>query len=267
VTGHGRAGRRLLAACLGATALAGCLEKGDFGRVRHSTWNDIVLGTGSLAAGVRSEPVSPFPLTDAEAELRGRAWRFLVPAHSGAYLDRLLAELVATRLLSPDMRSPDIAAYFGALSDNGAISPSSRYRRLAEDAAADSRLLDPLARTAGRVLAADKVRLAALDRAGLVSAGDVAGAKARVLENRCLLAWVRLALADRIASYRFALEHLVIESPETAAVPAERALSGLAGAATLLDGLALPPLAACLGDGPLAPAAAPAPPPPLVAKG
>jgi hypothetical protein len=239
-----------LLAPLLAAGLGGCVERGDFGRVKRSAWNDIVQDTGSFAARVREEPVSISAFTDSEEEMRGRAWRFLVPAHDGAYLSRVLAELVATRVLPADMRRRDPTAYHQALVSEGGRSPASRYRRLSEDAAADARLLEPFARSANRVMAADRVRLAALDHASVVSPADVGNAYARVAENRCLIAWVQDALAFRLASYRYALEHLVIETPQTQAVGAERSLAMLTAARSVLDGFAVPPLAAaaCLGE-------------------
>jgi hypothetical protein len=50
-------------------------------------------------------------------------------------------------------------------------------------------------------------------------------ATARVAENRCLAAWAAAAWQARSASYRFAVEHLLIESPQAQAVPTERALA------------------------------------------
>ena len=236
------------AALLLALFLAGCVETGDFGRPKpHSTWNAALSTTGSVAAVPRQEPASPFPFTDDEAELRNRAWRFLVPAHERAWLDRALAELVATRVLPPDAAPVDPAGYHAALAGTDARSPASRYRRLSEDAAADARLLPPLAEAARRVLAADRVRLRALDAAGSIEPDAALGARARVVENRCLLAWVGLGLDGRIRAYRYALEHLTIETPQADAVPAERSLTRLGATLAVLDELDVPRLADCLG--------------------
>jgi hypothetical protein len=75
---------------------------------------------------------------------------------------------------------------------------------------------------------------------------DVGNARARVVENRCLVAWVAAELARRQAQYAHALEHLAIETPQPDAVPAERAVRRLAEARALLDRLGIPPLPACL---------------------
>lgn len=255
-----------IAACL-LPLLCGCVETGDFGRVKqHSTWNEIVEGTGAIAARARQEPVSAYAYTDEERVLRDRAWRFLVPAHERAYFDRALAELAAKRVLPPLLGATDPTTYQRALLSGGAASPASRYRRLGEDAAADARLLPALAEAASRVAVADGVRLKTLDYARDVSASDVANATARVAENRCLLLWVRTALAHRIEGYRFALEHLVIETPQADAVPAERSLAQLSRSQAILDGLpATEPVPAACTD--LLGAEPPGGPAPLVLKG
>ena len=233
-------------ACLFA---GGCVETGDFGRVKqHSTWNDIVSTTGTVAAGAREEPVSPFPLTDDEEDLRGRAWRFLTPAFERNRFARALAELTATRVLPVEAQPGDVAAYFRSLETEERRSPVSRYRRLSEDVAADGRLLGPLADVASRVLEADRVRWRTLDYAHEVAPADVAGARARIAENRCLVAWVLVDLDRRLLSYRYALEHLVIETPQADAVPPERALSRLRDARSVLLALGVGPIdVACAG--------------------
>lgn len=243
------------------------MERGDFGRVKqHSAWNDIVATTGSVAAGLREEPSSSFPFTDDEVELRARARRFLVPAHERAWFERALADLAATRVLPPDTGTGDRTTYFRALAGDGAASPSSRYRRLSEDASADMRLVPGLEAVARRVLVADRVRAKTLGHAQDVSERDAADAFARVAENRCLLAWIVTGLDERLLGYRYALEHLVIETPQADAVPAERSLSALRQTRAALGGFGVAPLAegGCLGPQPDRPLPVATP---IVAKG
>ena len=265
--------RRLAAASLCALVLSGCVETGDFGRVkRNSTWNDLLETGGSVVAAGRGEPVSPYGYTDDERELRNRAWRFLVPAHEYAWFERVLADLAAKRILPPGVRGGDPAVYFDALLSDGAISPASRYRRLSEDAAADARLLPKLTDIAARVFTADGVRLKTLGYARTVSPADIVNAEARVAENRCLVSWVAFGLETRIAEYRYALEHLVIETPQAQAVPAERSLAFLESVRPALARFDVPPLASaiCAGERKPPPGGPPieaAPPRPLVRKG
>lgn len=251
------------------------METGDFGRVKNSTWNDMVLATGAVAASARHEPVSAFPFTDDENEMRGRAWRFLTPTQERAYFDQIVAQLVATRIAPSTMFAPDVTAYHRALVGADAISPANRYRRLSEDVMADARLLEPFARNAARVLTADGVRLRSLAYAHELAPADIANAEARVAENRCVIAWVKAGLGQHLRQYRYSMEHLVIETPQADAVPVERALALLVQARGVLDTLGVSPLegAACAGGAtPIPPAALIDAPPeraplPLVRKG
>jgi hypothetical protein len=237
---------------------------------RNSTWNDLLETTGSVAAAARGEPVSPYGYTDDERELRDRAWRFLVPAHDFAWFERALADLAGKRILPPGIRGGDPTVYHRALLSEGAISPASRYRRLSEDAAADARLLPKLVDVASRVFTADGVRLKTLRYAGSVSPADIANAEMRVAENRCLVSWIAFGLDQRLAEYRYALEHLVIETPQAQAVPAERSLAFLEAQRPALARFDVPPLfdPPCAGERPPpAPVAVETAPLPLVRKG
>lgn len=261
-------GMRALALCA-AAGLAGCVETGDFGRVKRSAWNDMVETTGSLAARARREPVSSNMLTDDEQELRDRAWRYLVPARSRPWLDSLLAELVATRNLPADMIEPDRTAYFRGLQDTAGRSPVSSYRKLSEDASADLRLVPGFAAVASRVLEADRLRLVTLRNVADVTPGESRNAWARVAENRCLVAWVVSASSFRLGAYRYALDHLFIEAPGIDAVPTEHTLRRLGEERRVLVGLGVPPVAAasCLGERSAAPRRPSAPAPILSRKG
>jgi hypothetical protein len=262
--GAARRGLLLAAALLG---LAGCTETGDLGRPRPTVLSEAILpAAGGAAAVLRGEPVSPFDLTDDEDELRRRAWRFLMPAHERSVFERQVAALVQARVLPVSARPADPRAYGAALSADPARSPVSRYRRLAGDVAADRALLAPLARVAARVIEADARRLQAVPLMSDVEARRLAGALARVAENRCLVAWTRTALDERIAGYALALERVFLETPDREAIPPERALAALRAEAALLDALPVPGL----DEGGCAPpetiAAAPPPPPPAMPR-
>lgn len=244
--------------------LAACAQEGDFGRPARSAWNGLVDTTGTLAARERGTPASAFPLTDDEITLRDRAWRFLMPADGRAAFEDALANLTRARVLPPNWRRDDLPSYHEGLISESFRSPFSRYRRLSDDAIADGRLIPPFAALAQRVFEADTLRLRALPLSGSVDGWDVRQAAMRVAENRCLVAWVRLETTLRIARYRYALEHFLIEMPGREAVPAEQALAFLEGRRALLDPLLPPDAAARCGFGEPASQAVLAPP--LVAK-
>jgi hypothetical protein len=260
---------------LAALVLAGCAGSGDFGRPKASLWTDAVLpATGSLAAQTRGEPVSHYAYTDNENELRNRAWRFLMPAQERFWFEAVVVELVRTRILPVTMTPYDKTSYYRGVMHETFRSPASRYHRIADDASADAKLIGPFAVLAKRVIAADRVRLRSLAFVQDLAEDDAYQAAARVAENRCMIAWVRHETARRLESYRYALEHLLIEAPQNEAITAERVLRKLAAHMGILDELSVPPLAdaACAGDaGPVdlivreRPAVAPGGP--IVAKG
>ena len=220
--------------------LAACAQEGDFGRPAPSAWNSLVATTGTLAADLRREPASAFPLTDDEQVLRDRAWRFLMPSAGRDAFTDLLANLTRTRVLPPTWRVADEAAYHETLLSDSFRSPVSRYRRLSEDVTADGRLIPAFVATAMRVKEADALRLRSLPYVRTLGDDDVRDAAMRVAENRCLIAWVRLETEGRIVRYRFALEHLLIAVPTAEAVAAERSIGFLESRRALLDPL-LPP--------------------------
>jgi hypothetical protein len=147
-------------------------------------------------------------------------------------------------------------------------SPASRYNRLAEDALADAKLLGPFAAISQRVIEADRVRLRALVYVRELTEAQVRQAAFRVAENRCLVAWVRQESYDRFEAYRYSLEHLMIEAPQSEAVTAERALTALDRHGRILNRLDVPPFAfaACVGE-PGGPPPAALPGGAVVAKG
>lgn len=224
----------------GLFLMGGCAQEGDFGRPAPSAWNAIVDSTGAIAAREREEPSSVFPLTDDERILRDRAWRFLMPAQGRAAFTDILANLTRSRLLPPSARIDDIEGYHAELIAGPFRSPYSRYSRLSEDATADGRLIPPFAATASRVIDADGLRLRALPFSASLDDFDVRHAAMRVAENRCLIAWVRIETGLRVARYRFALEHFVVEMPGREALAAERTIAFLDDRRPILAAL-LPP--------------------------
>ena len=245
--------------------LVSCAQQGDFGRPKAGVWNSLIDATGTVSAAERGGPASYSPFTDDEQDLRNRAWRFLMPAITReAFLD-ILANLTRARVLPPSWRPHDPARYHDALLAEPIRSPVSRYRRLTDDAVADARLIPPFAALAARVADADARRLKSLPFAKTLDDEDVRQAAMRVAENRCLVAWVRLETSERLAAYRYALEHLFAESPDPGAAESERALAMLAARRPLLDPL-LPPDAAIRCGLVPAPAASVALERPLVAK-
>ncbi len=218
--------------------VAGCIETGDFNRPRVSIWNTAIGPvTGSLSPFSRSLSLSRNALTNDEEELRNRAWRFIMPAHERTLFDSAVVAVVQTHSLPAETLVADPAAYLRALLSEPYRSPSSRYRRLSGDIVADRLLLAPFRAVAGRVMSADRVRARAIERIGDLSQPEIDNAEWRMAENVGIVAWVRERVAVRICQYRFALDHYVVEAPQSEAIGVERALAALVADSRALDRL------------------------------
>jgi hypothetical protein len=87
--------------------------------------------------------------------------------------------------------------------------------------------LEPFFVLARRVIEIDRRREATHVSVGVVEAAP-GNAAARVAENTLIIAWVQQALADKVVSYRYALEQLVVATPAPMATEVERSLVLLA---------------------------------------
>lgn len=240
-------GSRLRPAIALAVALTSSSCTGDLGRPRPNLWSDTIAPQiGFWSATARGEQASWFRMTDDEDQLRARAWRFVMPAHERSIFERQVSELAHSRILPVLAQSGQVSDYFRALTGGFYASQASRYARLAEDADADRLLLSPFRSNAMRVVAADRVRMRAVEGSPLVPPEKADPAFARVVENEGLVLWVCERVNFRIESYRYALANLVVEMPSREAVRAERAIMALEAEAGPLCKL---PLIGVFGEG------------------
>lgn len=214
---------------------------------------------GGWSAAYREEAVSDFRMTDDENQLRDRAWRFVMPAHERNLFEREVSAFAYARILPVASQSSETADYHRGLTSGSFVSQASRYARLAEDASADRLLIAPFRGNAVRVVAADRVRLRVVEGSPLVPPEKHDPAYARVIENEGLILWVCERVNFRIASYRYALANLVVETPSREAVRAERGLMALEAEALPMCRL---PLIGVFGGGAGARQQPPAPPAP-----
>lgn len=197
---------------------------------------------GNAVAASREEAVSYFIYTDNENELRDRAWRFLMPAHERAFFQAQVAELSRTRVLPRMARLGGDDSYFNALRWSRGASPAPLFRRIGEDAAADRQLIPEFVALAERVLGSDEARLKLLVHVDDLDEAQVENAVTRVVENRCLVAWVYAEAQGRAKRYRHALERLAIEAPQGEAAYAEREVIALEADIPLFALLEIPSL-------------------------
>src|SRR5262249_10261339 len=137
----------------------------------------------------------------------------------------------------------DYTEYSRMLLWTPARSEASSYNRLIDDMAQDGKLAVPFTAVACTVFDLDTKRAQSLAYVGALPEWQLSDAMGRIWENRLVTAWVHRALHWRIASYRYALERLVIAVPSLLAVEAERGLTRFEAIVTQVD----PALARCAG--------------------
>ncbi|WP_412773178.1 hypothetical protein [Nitrobacter sp.] len=212
---------------LGAT-LAAC-SGGDFGRTRQDVRNDDMhRWMGAEATGSIGRQPSHFQLTDNERMLRDLAYPLIEPPHSRPAWKSVFGDY---KPFAPPWRQKpafDRSAYGRQLIDEPHRSDASRYAQLIDDVRDDITRFDPFFNTARQVFDLDSKRNASLRLVSDLSARERTDAVARMAENALIVQWVQQCLEQRIASYRWALEHLVIQAPDTMAADADRLIGQLA---------------------------------------
>ena len=227
-TGTGIRWSPALALLLTGLALGGC-SGGDFGRTRADMRSDDMhrwLGaevTGSV--GLKS---SQFQLTDNERQLRDFAYPLIEPPHSRPAWKSVFGDYQP--LPSPWRQAVvfDRTAYGRSLIDEPHRSHTSRYAVLMEDVRNDITRFEPFFASAARVIELDRKRNASLRLVSELSVRERDDAVARMEENSLIVQWVQQCLERRISSYRWALERLVIQAPDTIAADADRLIGELA---------------------------------------
>lgn len=215
----------LLAACAAALSLSACTQTGDFGRKRPNVINDTLLPlAGTASAYARSEPVSLYRMTDSENEMRDLAWGVVMPPLENQWRERVFAELKRTRILPANRFRIDKSFYVKALLSTDFRSSRARYDRLIEDVVADTHRIEPFFAMASNVDRDDRVREKALAVVPEVTLRERENALARIEENGMMIAWVRVSFEERLLAYRYALDRLVLETPDRASVEAEAAI-------------------------------------------
>jgi hypothetical protein len=218
----------VLALVLAVLALAGC-SGGDFGRTRQDFLNDDMhRWIGVEATASIGLPASQFQLTDRERQLRDLAYPFIEPPHSRPAWKSVFGDYQP--LPSPWRQKVvfDRTAYGRLLIDEPHRSHASRYAQLIDDVRDDLTRFEPFFATAIGVLDLDRKRNASLAHVSDLSPREGADAVARMQENTLIVQWVQQCLEQRISSYRWALERLVIQAPDELAAEADRLIGELA---------------------------------------
>jgi hypothetical protein len=237
-----RAAKALAAACLLAASAAGCAPPtGDFGRPHQNVIHDAVMpAVGGALARQRGEPVSGYRLTDGEREMRDLAWAIVMPPLDAQWRERSLVELRRTRILPANRVRLSKRSYVEALLATPYRSSVARYDRLLEDVEADNQRIEPFFQSAAKVAVDDRARARAIEHAPEVRQDERANALSRIDENALLIAWVRQSFDERLAAYRYALDRLMLETPDRASIKVAQAIETLARVLASLEPLGLP---------------------------
>src|SRR3954468_9087207 len=218
----------ILVTLLAGGLLGGCAG-GDFGRTRENARNDDMhrwVGIEATASvGLRA---TQYQLTDKERLLPNLASPLIEPPHSRPAWKTVFGDY--RPLPAPWRQAPlfDRTAYGRLLIDEPHRSHASRYAQLIEDVRNDLTRFEPFFADAVQVLDLDKKRNASLSLVSDLSPRERADAIGRMQENTLIVQWVQQCLEQRISSYRWALERLVIQAPDNIAADADRLIGELA---------------------------------------
>jgi hypothetical protein len=213
---------------LALLALGGC-SGGDFYRTRQDfRSDDMHRWIGEEATGSLGLPASHFQLTESERKLRDLAYPFIEPPHSRPAWKSVFGDYQP--LPSPWRQKVvfDRTAYGRLLIDEPHRTHASRYAQLIDDVRDDLTRFEPFYATAIGVLDLDRKRNASLAHVSQLSPAEYSDAVARMEENTLVVQWVQQCLEQRISSYRWALERLVIQAPDNMAADADRLIGELA---------------------------------------
>jgi hypothetical protein len=201
--------------------LAGCA--GDFGRLRPELVSPDIHDW--VAEDATGSVKSSFQLTDYERQLRDLAYPLIEPPQLRQDRDSYAREYGRNR--AQYHSGSDTTAYAAWLVSYPARSPSSRYFRLLDDIRNDTTRAPHFFETAAHVADMDRKRKRAFAYIQVTSGGERGEARRRMDENAAIVAQVQNSLDLRVASYRFAMERLIIMSPSSQAAQVELMINQL----------------------------------------
>ena len=215
---------RLVRALALPLLLGACAANGDFGRLKPGLVADDIHGwVGRDAARAVGVPVSQYPLTDEERQLRDLGYPLIEPPFDRARWYAIVNEYGVSHYFGwPEFCARGIQRQADGpalpLGDRALLPTQHRHPQRRRP---DSGLLHDRAPSArSRPQARRELPL----RVGATPA-EVGNANARIAENQLVIGWVQHALVERSEAYCFALQRLVIATPAPMAVEVERSLT------------------------------------------
>jgi len=214
---------RLVRALALPLLLGACAANGDFGRLKPDlVSDDIHAWVGRDAAREAGVPVSKLPLTDEERTLRDLAYPLIEPPFDRARWYAIVNEYGVSHYYGwPEFK---VEGYSARLMGEAYRSASARYDRLNTDIRNDVERVPEFFATARTVLDLDGKRRQSFAYVSRLARAEKSNATARIAENELVIGWVQRAVAERSQAYCFALQRLVIATPNPMAVEVERSL-------------------------------------------
>src|ERR1700754_4492511 len=217
-----------VAVLLTGSLLAGC-SGGDFFRTRSDMRSDDMhRWMGGEVTGSVGMKASQFQLTDTDPLLRALAYPLIEPPLSRPAWKSVWGDYKPLPSPWRQVVVFDRTAYGRNLIDEPHRSHASRYAVLIDDVRNDITRFEPFYASAARVIDLDRKRNASLKLVSELSPRERDDAVARMEENTLIVQWVQQCLERRISSYRWALERLVIQTPDNIAADADRLIGELA---------------------------------------
>ena len=200
----------------------------DFGRTRSTFYHeDMHSWVGVEATTSLGGLPSQFQLTDYERSLRDFAYYFIEPPHSRPAWKAVFGDYKPFPAPWRQKVIFDRTLYGRRMIDEPHRSQVSAYAGLIEDVRNDGYMLDQLLPVAERVNDLDIKRNKALSYIPELSPRERDDAQARMRENVLVVQWAQQCLQQRVSSYRWALERLVIHAPDAMAADADRLIAQL----------------------------------------
>jgi hypothetical protein len=204
--------------------LGACAANGDFGRVKPNLVSDDIHDwVGRDAARAAHAPVSKLPLTDEERTLRDLAYPLIEPPFDRAQWYAIINEYGLSR--RDGWPKYTVGGYSAKLMAEHYRSATARYDKLNNDIRDDAGRVPEFFATARVVLDLDDKRAQSFAYVSGLTHAEKGNATARMAENKLVVDWVQRSIAERSAAYCYALQHLVIATPNPMAVEVERSLT------------------------------------------
>jgi len=205
----------------------------DFGRTQGSFYHeDMHSWVGIEATTSLGGRPSQFQLTDYERTLRDYAYYFIEPPHTRPAWKAVFGDYKPIPAPWRQKVFFDRTLYGRRMIDEPHRSQASAYAGLMADVRNDGYMLDQLLPVAERVNDLDIKRNKALSYITELSPRERDDAQARMRENVLVVQWAQQCLQQRVASYRWALERLVIQAPDAMAADADRLIAQLSDRAS-----------------------------------